>query len=77
VTERMRDKHPRWGPGDDEFELETKPRIRFVKNVPKYVAIQMEFQVDMAAYNSLCETSKEELRAYLEEHLPHLEQDEK
>lgn len=84
IRERMRGKHPRWGPIDDEFQLDAKPRIQFAKNVPKYLAVHMRFEMDMAAY-SLCEsggdeTQREELRAYVEEHFPllaKLEQDEK
>lgn len=59
-----------------------KARIRFVKPIPKYLAVHMRFEMDMAAY-SLCEfgggdAEREELRAYRAEHFPvlaKLEQD--
>ncbi|KAG0612257.1 hypothetical protein M758_6G014000 [Ceratodon purpureus] len=81
IVERMRDKHPRWGPNEDEFHLDNTPlaeaekaRIRFAKPVPKYLAVHLRFEMDMAAY-SLCEfgggeTEREELRAYRVLHFP-------
>lgn len=49
-------------------------RVQFVKIVPKYLAVHMRFEMDMAAY-SLCEfgggeTEREELRVYREVHFP-------
>nr|PNR59709.1 hypothetical protein PHYPA_002501 [Physcomitrium patens] len=90
IVERMRDKHPRWGPNDDDFDAEENPHlsgteripIRSAKPVPKYLAVHMRFEMDMVAY-SLCEfgggeTEKKELQAYRALHFPilaKLEQD--
>ncbi|KAG0586540.1 hypothetical protein KC19_2G098600 [Ceratodon purpureus] len=83
IVERMRDRHPRWGPMDDEFHDENthwaegeKARIRFAKTVPKYLAVHMRFEMDMVAY-SLCDfgggdAEREELRAYRAQHFPAL-----
>ncbi|XP_024400936.1 O-fucosyltransferase 8 isoform X1 [Physcomitrium patens] len=88
IAERMRDKHSRWGPSDDEFHVDVnkylageKVQIRFAKPVAKYLAVHLRFEMDMAAY-SMCdfgggEAEREELRAYRAEHFPILAQMEK
>jgi hypothetical protein len=66
IAERMRDEHPRWGPrNDDEFQYEdAKSHIQFAKNVPKYLAMHMNFDKGIAA----CDLERQDLQAYVEDH---------